>query len=901
MPLPPVHANIPNPVAVQPPVGDAQGPANVAPVGNPPVAPEPLGNPPPEAPRMPAGELVAKLDSLLVRAAKTATASVDAAALEAAAGAAKLDDLTRQELSTLADRARASFAALAAFTGREIGNALALKDGAFGWKEGDPVATAIKKALDDQAELAEKLHELVNKPEIAGDAFDSLCELAFQCDRRGTEIFTLAMELADAAEQAGKDKDAAADARLDRRLDALLPRQALSMHGTTAELGLVHDSLRPLVDRLDALAARGPAEITAEELAAYTREIRETANALARAGREGIAVGANGSRVMPDRQLLDAAAAVLRGLEERLAGIRREVVLKALGKHVELAAFSSIREAPVIGDPAYLPGLSARAPMLAMAASLRHKLAGLAEQYARNPTRALKAEMEAVLEALQPLQPALIKKEISGLDGKDPYKNVTIEQWNVVYGQAKNAKVLAAMVAHLVAIGESLEGPLPPEKFLTAASARALFDGDLPLTTLVEARIRGMDDADVDPALDPSRVEKVEKLGSGQANTVYLAKLKDGSEYVFKPEVPGRKGIEPLNLSMDYRPETQVAHLNVATAKAAEHFGLGDLMVKTTVGVLDGQYGTFMEKAPGETCSDFLKRVEKQPGCLTPKEIRHLPDEQYGKVLGRIVRQTNRLEWFDMLTGQGDRHSRNYMIQVKSDLTVTVKCIDNDAWSCATKSAGSSSRTPASRRCPETAWRSTPPSSRPANCTGPSAGSPARTATSSRATSTRTSTTTSWRWRRAPRPARPTGRTCSSACRRTPSKARCCGSTRRSRWRSASRTRARSSPPRTSRSARCRSSSWATSCCTGRRARSGRWTTDSTSGNPSPSRPRTSARRAASSSTDSSPATSPTASAARTGSSSRPPSIDIDIDIARGAAENEERELCNIPLCFRVE
>ena len=173
------------------------------------------------------------------------------------------------------------------------------------------------------------------------------------------------------------------------------------------------------------------------------------------------------------------------------------------------------------------------------------------------------------------------------------------------------------MVAHLVSIGESLEGPLPPEKFLTAASARALFDGDLPLTTLVEARIRGMDDADVDPALDPSRVEKVDKLGSGVANTVFLAKLKDGSEYVFKPEVPGRKGIEPPNLSMDYRPETQVAHLNVATAKAAEHFGLGDLMVKTTVGVLDGQYGTYMEKAPGRPCAEFTKRTEKQPGTFS--------------------------------------------------------------------------------------------------------------------------------------------------------------------------------------------------------------------------------------------------------------------------------------------
>ena len=46
--------------------------------------------------------------------------------------------------------------------------------------------------------------------------------------------------------------------------------------------------------------------------------------------------------------------------------------------------------------------------------------------------------------------------------------------------------------------------------------------------------------------------------------------------------------------------------------------------------------------------------------------------------MGRIIRQSNRLEWFDLLTGQGDRHSRNYMIQVKDDLTVTMKVIDND-------------------------------------------------------------------------------------------------------------------------------------------------------------------------------------------------------------------------------
>ena len=63
MPLPPVKSNVPNPVPVQPPVGGAQGPANNAPVGNPPAAPElPGEDPQAQAPRMPMGELVAKLD-----------------------------------------------------------------------------------------------------------------------------------------------------------------------------------------------------------------------------------------------------------------------------------------------------------------------------------------------------------------------------------------------------------------------------------------------------------------------------------------------------------------------------------------------------------------------------------------------------------------------------------------------------------------------------------------------------------------------------------------------------------------------------------------------------------------------------------------------------------------------
>ena len=45
-----------------------------------------------------------------------------------------------------------------------------------------------------------------------------------------------------------------------------------------------------------------------------------------------------------------------------------------------------------------------------------------------------------------------------------------------------------------------------------------------------------------------------------------------------------------------------------------------------------------------------------------------------------MIRQQNRIQWFDMITGQGDRHANNYMVQVKKDdLSVTTKAIDNDA------------------------------------------------------------------------------------------------------------------------------------------------------------------------------------------------------------------------------
>ena len=148
MPLTAVNANVPNPVPPMTQAGRLTEPQPGA--VPPPVVIEPQGLEP-EANKFPGREIVAKLDTLLLRAAKTATSSVSAAKLSEAADIAGLGESIRADLHSVAERARTSFLALADFTGRQIGGAVGLKAGRFCWKDEDPVAAAIKKALDDQA------------------------------------------------------------------------------------------------------------------------------------------------------------------------------------------------------------------------------------------------------------------------------------------------------------------------------------------------------------------------------------------------------------------------------------------------------------------------------------------------------------------------------------------------------------------------------------------------------------------------------------------------------------------------------------------------------------------------------------------------------------------------------
>ena len=616
-----------------------------------------------------------RLDSILLVAAKCTTRAVDVKSLRDATAKTVLDKNTRSALLTAALKAKNAMDALSGFTGREIAAALvADENGCFNWNAGNAVAEALRLAIDTQADLSEMLHTIVNRKDVTGDLFETLSEMALQCDRRQSEISTLAMQLADAVTHAGDDPTLAS--RLDARLSSLLPRQALSMHGTGEALEKIKAQLEPLAARLEAFAARPNASLSSEEFMAYTVEVKTAAAALKRIATEGFPTP-DGGRLIPDRDILSGAAQLVRFAEQKLEDTRRGIGERLL-RNFANQTFGFPDNIPLV-DRKNLQELSSVAPHLARAVALRYNLHKAALAYMKDPSEERALAMTMIVSSLSRMDRSAINNDITRLYNMSPHgpDDMSEADWNDLRATFRKPRAIGTQVAHFVQMVDNVSNTLTPEQFLSTSSAQELVKGHLAFSTIVEARIHGMSDADVDPALDDSRLVTSTTLGSGHANTVFLVSYTDGSEYVFKPEAPGRQGMESLTLSQDYRLEQQVAHLNLATQDVARVLGLTDIVPKCSVGVHNGQYGLFMGKAPGVEGIDFVKG-EAASGSLSMSEISKLPPDQQAKVMGEIIRGLNRLEWLDLITGQGDRHAHNYLINISPDLTVTVTGIDND-------------------------------------------------------------------------------------------------------------------------------------------------------------------------------------------------------------------------------
>lgn len=678
------------------------------------------------------GALIRQLDVLLERAAESATKGIDAATLKDTLNQVNLAKGDRKAMNAAADKADAAFKAINKYTGFELAAAVAAKDGKFDWDMTNPAGEAIKKALDAQMELSDKLRQIVNQMP-RGELADSLEEAMMQCDRRTCEIQTLVCQFADILEKDHLPTDQAVACRLSQTLERLLPQQALKMHGNDAAIAAMKETVEPLAKRLDELAkTQGQgARLSNEEIAAIGSEITTMSNALKDAVKRGVA-GTSGIGV--DRTLFAAAEGILDAVGGKLANARHEIEKESMVNFAE-KTFAPI---PLkILDPKFMPILKVLSPNVALIVGRREKLRRAAVAYAKEPNEEnygklkaaadkyakLKGEQTALRNGLQNLADSLSRAIV--VRGGDRVKSVakaltaSVKDSRALTADEKaSAKALAedfaelyvpfapdvlvepeknvytttvirfaqisngapSQAVHLKLMHETA-GNMSNADFLTSDTVRAAFEGKLRFTTVVEARLHGLRDEDVDPKLDDANHVSSVKLGSGSFNTVYEVGYKDGSSFIFKPEASGRQAMENLAIAKGIEETQMVAQLNMASQKTADALGLGDVMVKTTVGSHKGEFGIFMEKARGVEADDFPNlgiSVKPPAGDLTLRQIKKLDDAKYAKVVGGLMRQANRLEWFDMITGQGDRHSHNFFISVGKDGTVSVKGIDND-------------------------------------------------------------------------------------------------------------------------------------------------------------------------------------------------------------------------------
>ncbi len=217
-------------------------------------------------------------------------------------------------------------------------------------------------------------------------------------------------------------------------------------------------------------------------------------------------------------------------------------------------------------------------------------------------------------------------------------------------------------------------------------------------------------DCQLDLYNDDELVSADEGFGSGAVNTVAKLVHQDGTARVFKPEQSTDEKPPKVTKTLGIDPKApHYGNRNVASHGASDLLGL-DVMPEATFAVHDGSVGLLMGMAPGKSprrkvwedltpkeCDDCDMWEREGGGWLQNFKNQNIEKRggkwQRGKealvkawtsppppspdLQASLHEELNGLEWCDMLTGQGDRHSANYMLDIQGD-TAKVTGIDND-------------------------------------------------------------------------------------------------------------------------------------------------------------------------------------------------------------------------------
>ena len=490
-----------------------------------------------------ANRVSAKLDTMLLKAAKTVVKPVDAKALKATT--AGLPRATRKAIDKAAAKAETAFQTISKFSGRQIAAAMAKNgDGCFEWDGRNPAGKAIKAALDALAALSEKLVKAINElPKDAPAAVQAaLDEAVLRNDRRASEIQTLFCDFADMAEKAFDDP--ANVERLGKTLASFLPAQSMKMHDSAKIAADFRVSLAPLARRIDELAAGKERQLSGGEAASIRRQIDEAANALAKAERDH---AANGTPL--DADLFGAAKDVLAKFKTTpsrpfCSHLSRSCI-RSLPRFSRCSSPRSARWSRRSAGSWTPPSRSSTTRPPRTRRRWMPAIAGGGDP-ARDELKKLVGGASKGgydLGELTSEQLYLLSRELSEEDQDrctvplcDAFRAAlrsymaalkqTGRAVKIAYGGLKG---VATQTVHLAAMRKTVDDRADAQ-FLTGKTLDAAFEGRLAVTTLVETRLNGLPDDDADPALDDSNADSSKALGSGAVNTVYEVLRRSSSQ-----------------------------------------------------------------------------------------------------------------------------------------------------------------------------------------------------------------------------------------------------------------------------------------------------------------------------------------------------------------------------------
>lgn len=669
-------------------------------------------------------EVSSQLTQFLERVSKRSTVIVDLSDVKSHIGVnGKLNKIAGfAKIFAAAETVQTSMLRVNTLTGNQIADAFNPKKN--DWKSGT-VGDTIKAVSQALADLSEELLDLVNNPKVMEDPelHELLTDKYLQNCCRESEFTTVLMNVVNLKQ--GGTQALPGDVKLDlsQSLQSWMTKLAPNMHGTESTLAA---KTTPALQELSAVldSFKGDDRVVSAE----ERERFVSALQAAKAHIHTLATDAT----TVDKSFFREAEAILGKILQSMENLRETAINgiqdRLIKNCVDLPPCFDFSDDLIDA----LASEAGKCPNLAQVLRMRKAFSALAAEYldllkAQKPGE---PKSEAFIECQKRVRDAArdLRQHISATKKLDS-KFLTSElvrlqkliaiQANPSEATEKALKKLPSLPEPL--LNELLEKASPAEfkknyerielgsrtlrshlnaltTFLERANAfstedvntkqllSTLFTQELPISSLVECRVNGIRDEDIDLSLCDDNIVSQKTFGAGGVNTVYEVTMNDGRVFIFKPESSSRGGLDALALAGGgYESDANIASLNIAAHRAADVLGLGDLIVSAHVGVCNGQLGFFMEKAPGVEAHALIGmqdpfeawKTEAQKPVETPRFFK-MSDAEFLKANGQLMKQCYDLEWADFILGSGDRHNKNYFVNISKNGSVGVKGIDND-------------------------------------------------------------------------------------------------------------------------------------------------------------------------------------------------------------------------------